>query len=335
MAELTLKSWRFRAEREQDWRRLEALLAKAERAGAAGLRRDELLEMPLLYRQALSSLSVARSISLDQRLTDYLEGLCTRAYFVVYGARSRWRERVGRFFLVDWPAAVQALWRETLVAFAISAAATLAAYLLVRGDPDWFYSFMDPGMASGRDPMATTASLRETLYARPGVAEGLSELAAFLFTHNAQIALFAFALGFALCLPTAALMVLNGGALGAFIALFVSRGLGYEAVGWLMIHGTTELFAIVLAGASGFSIGWAVTFPGARRRVDAAAEAGRRAATVMAGVVVMLFVAGLLEGFARQLVQVDLARYAIAGGVLAAWLGYFYWPRSSASGGAA
>jgi uncharacterized membrane protein SpoIIM required for sporulation len=205
--------------------------------------------------------------------------------------------------------------------------AAAVAYILVRQDPDWFYGFVQPGVASGRDPTATAASLRATLYQPEPVTEGLSRLAAFLFTHNAQIALFAFALGFALCLPTAALMVLNGGMLGAFLALFASRGLLFEAGGWLFIHGTTELFAITLAGAAGFSIGWAVAFPGERSRVDAAAEAGRRAATVMAGVVVMLFVAGLLEGFARQLIQADLARYAVAVGALAAWLAYLYWPR--------
>ena len=44
MAELHLKSWRFRAEREADWRRLETLLGKAEAGGAAKLKRDELLE---------------------------------------------------------------------------------------------------------------------------------------------------------------------------------------------------------------------------------------------------------------------------------------------------
>lgn len=327
MAELQLKSWRFRAEREADWRRLDALLVKAEAGGAGRLRRDELLEIPLLYRQALSSLSVARAISLDQSLVAYLESLCTRAYFFVYGARTRLPERLARFFLRDWPAAVQALWRETVVAIVISAVATVVAYLLVRRDPDWFYSFVEAGIASGRDPMATTQFLRETLYDKPTATEGLSALATFLFTHNAQIALFAFALGFAFCLPTAALMVLNGGMLGAFLALFISRGLGFEATGWLMIHGATELFAIVLAGAAGFSIGWAVAFPGDRSRVDAASEAGRRAATAMVGVVVMLLVAGLLEGFARQLVQVDLARYAVAIATLAGWLAYFYWPR--------
>lgn len=329
MAELHLKSWRFRAEREADWRRLETLLTKAETGGAARLRRNELLEIPLLYRQALSSLSVARAISLDQNLTDYLESLCTRAYLVVYGARTRMSERVAKFFLRDWPAAIRGLWRETLASFLISAAATATAYLLVRRDGDWFHSFVNPGLASGRDPSATTASLRETLYHDVTTGEGLSSLATFLFTNNAQVALFAFALGFAFCLPTAALMVLNGGMLGAFLALFISRGLGFEATGWLMIHGTTELFAIILAGAAGFSIGWAVAFPGDRTRVDAASEAGRRAATAMAGVVVMLFVAALLEGFARQLVQVDLARYAVAAAMLAGWLAYFYWPRRS------
>ncbi len=320
MAELQLKSWRFRAEREQDWRRLETLLNKAETQGVERLKRDELLELPLLYRQALSSLSVARSISLDQSLTAYLETLCTRAYFFVYGARTRWPQRVARFFVRDWPASIQALWRV--------AVGTVAAYVLVLRDADWFFSFVDPELAGGRDPMATTASLRETLYDKPDAADGLGAFATFLFTHNAQVALFAFALGFLLCLPTAALMLMTGGMLGAFVALFASRGLVAEEIGWLMIHGTTELFAIVIAGAAGFSIGWAVAFPGARSRVDAAAEAGRRAATAMAGVVCMLAVAGVLEGFARQLVTNDIARYAIAGVMLAGWLAYFYWPRA-------
>ena len=37
-----------------------------------------------------------------------------------------------------------------------------------------------------------------------------------------------------------------------------------ELGGWLIIHGSTEIFAIVLAGAAGFRIGWSVVFPGER-----------------------------------------------------------------------
>lgn len=323
MAELQLKSHRFRAEREADWRRLERLLDRAER-GPAKLTRAELLEMPVLYQQALSSLSVARSISLDSSLVGYLESLCTRSYFFVYGARTRLSERVGAFFVRDWPQAVRGLWRETLVSALLMVLATVVAFVLVQGDPDWFHSFVAPDLAQGRDPTASAADLRATLHHEVSVKEGLSTLAAFLFTHNTQIAIFAFALGFAFCLPTAALMIMNGCMLGAFLALFAGRGLGIEAGGWLMIHGVTELFAITLAGAAGFSIGWAAAFPGDRTRVDALAHAGRRAAVVMLGVIVMLLVAGLLEGFARQLIQDTLVRYLVAGATGVIWLGYFY-----------
>jgi len=110
-------------------------------------------------------------------------------------------------------------------------------------------------------------------------------------------------------------------------ALQAERGLGLNLFGWLMIHGMTELTAITLAGAAGFHIGWAVCFPGERRRVDAAVDASRPAAAVMGGVVVMLMVAGLLEGVARQVVQNDVARLSIAAATAVLWGAYFYWPR--------
>jgi uncharacterized membrane protein SpoIIM required for sporulation len=327
MAELQLKSHRFRAEREADWRRLESLLSRIEKGGARQLNRDELVEMPVLYRQALSSLSMARAISLDQGLIGYLESLCTRAYFFVYGTRSRPLERLAGFFLYEWPRAVQALWRETAVSAFLMVTGAVGAFLLVTRDPDWFYGFIPQALAAGRDPTATTQALRDTLYEKATAHEALSVLAAFLFTHNSQIALFAFALGFALCLPTAGLMMFNGAMLGAFLALFASRGLALQATGWMMIHGVTEMFAVTLAGAAGFSIGWAVAFPGERTRVDAAADAGRQGAAAMGGVVVMLFVAGLLEGFARQLIQNDGVRLSIAAASALAWGLYFYLPR--------
>jgi uncharacterized membrane protein SpoIIM required for sporulation len=124
--------------------------------------------------------------------------------------------------------------------------------------------------------------------------------------------------------PTALLLIYNGAILGAFVALFFERGLGFEVLGWLLIHGVTELFAIVLAGAAGFTIGGAVAFPGARSRVASAREAGKRAATIAMGCVVMLFLAALLEGFARQMINSDAVRYTIAATSLLLWLSYFH-----------
>ena len=321
-----LRSRHFRAEREAEWARLESLLARLERGSLARLTTDELVAIPALYHAALSSLSVARATSLDHALVDYLEDLSTRAYFLVYGTRTGLVTRLGRFFAHDWPAAARALWRETVVAWLALAGGALAAALLVYADADWFYAFVPAGLASGRDPAATTETLRSTLYDSETTGRyGL--FAAFLFTHNAQVAIAAFALGFAFCLPTAFLLAYSGAGIGAFGVLFASRDLGWGLGGWLAVHGVTELTAVALAGAAGFRIGTAIALPGSQTRLAAIGTAGRQAATLMAGVFVMLLCAGLLEGVVRQAVTSDAQRYAIAALTALAWYSYLYVPR--------
>jgi uncharacterized membrane protein SpoIIM required for sporulation len=326
MDQLVLKSHRFRAEREADWRRLETLLDRFEtQRGGATLSDDDVLAIPVLYRSALSSLSAARAVSLDQNLIAYLESLCTRAYFCVYGSRSTIADRVTAFLLRDWTLAVQAIWRETVVAGLLGLLGTLTAYFLVRSNSAWFYDFISAGLADGRDPEASTATLRDTLF-HPSGAQGLGVFSSFLFTHNSEVSLLAFALGFAVCLPTAFLLFENGLMLGALFAVYSAHGLGFDLGGWIFIHGVTELFAITLAGGAGFRIGWSLAFPGDKTRIDALKDAGRLAANVMVGVVVMLLFAGLLEGFGRQLITNTLARYAVAATTGVIWLSYFYRP---------
>lgn len=333
MSALQLRSTRFRAEREEAWLKLERLLARAETGGARAMTDEELVAIPALYRLALSSLSTARAISLDAALIDYLEALCGRAYFFVYGARASLPERLARFFRHDWPAAVRALWPETLAALAALALGALLAFTLVSRDPEWFYALIPEGLASDRSPASSTEDLRATLYGGGEAGRsGLGVFATFLFTHNAQIAIGAFALGFAFGVPSLLLLVANGAVLGAFLALFASRGLGAEAGGWLLIHGVTELFAAALAGAAGMSIGRALAWPGRRTRLRAAADAGRRAGAVVAGCVVMLVVAGMLEGFGRQIIIADAARYAVAAVTAVFWGAYFYRPRLGLDG---
>lgn len=330
MSEIQLKSQRFRREREADWRRLEAIVDKAEKRSASALSDAEILAMPVLYRSALSSLSVARATSLDQGLIGYLESLATRAYFFVYGARSTPQEQLAAFFRHDWPGGVRGLWRETLIAVALTVLGAAVAWWLIGSDSDWFFGFVDQGLADGRDPTASREALRATLYHDEG-AEGLSAFSTFLFTHNAQIALVAFALGFAFGAPTIILLLMNGAMLGAMLHVFIQKGLGFEFGGWLLIHGVTELFAIILAGAAGMKIGWAVAFPGHDSRLEALSGAGRSTGAAMVGVVLMLMCAGLLEGFGRQLIVNDLARYGVAAATALLWGLYFYGPRPTRS----
>lgn len=314
---------RFRHAHQAEWTRLDELITRMEKRSIRSLSDDDLLDLAGLYRSTVSSLSVARDTSLDRALITYLEQLCTRAYFQIYGVQTPAHRQVARFFARGWPEAVRALWRETLVCVVLTAGAAVLAFMLVRSDPSWFYSIIPQGLAEGRDPSASAEFLRSTLYDKP--KDGwLGVFATFLFTHNSQIAIFAFALGFAFAVPTILLILYNGLMLGAIVEVFAVKGLGPNIAGWLMIHGTTEIFAICIAGAAGLRIGTAIAFPGADSRIAAAVRAGRISATAMIGVVLMLAVAGLLEGIGRQTIDSDGLRALIGATMLAGWLVYFY-----------
>lgn len=323
---------RFRQAHEGDWERLDAIVTQMEKRSIRALGDDDLLALPGLYRTTLSSLSVARDTSLDRSLITYLEQLSTRAYFQIYGVQTPAHRQIARFFAKGWPDAVRTLWRETLFCAALFFGAALVAFLLVRNDPSWFYAMIPEGLASGRDPSASAAFLRSTLY--EGQKEWLLAFATFLFQHNSQVAIFAFALGFAFAVPTALLILYQGITLGALMAVFDSKGLGPNLAAWLSIHGTTEIFAICIAGGAGVRIGLAIAFPGRLARMESAIRAGREAATAMIGVVIMLAVAGVLEGVGRQTIVDDGTRLLVGGVALAAWLLYFYvWtPRKPADG---
>lgn len=318
-----LRSDRFRLEREPEWKRLEAIVKRMEQGRVRRLSDEDLLALPVLYRTAASSLSIARETSLDAALVQYLEALTQRAWFLVYGPRASLWSWFKRFLGGEWSASVRAIGGDILIALALMIAGTAVGWLLVASNPEWYYALVGSGFADERVPGASREVLRGTLFGNQG-QEGMSVFAAALFSNNAQVSILCFALGFAFGLPTMLLLIQNTALLGAMLWLYHGQGLLLDFVGWLSIHGTTELFAILLAGASGIHIGRAMAFPGNASVLDAAAAAGRRAAQVMAGVVLMLIVAALLEGFARQLVDSTPSRLIVGTFMLVFWIGYFF-----------
>jgi uncharacterized membrane protein SpoIIM required for sporulation len=323
IAAAALRSDRFRQAREGDWQRLERIVAQLEAGRLRSLSDEDLLALPVLYRTVASSLSVARETSLDAATLAYLEALVQRAWFQVYGPRQTLGTWFVRFLGGGWPAAVRGLGIDLAIAFAVMVAGTIVGWLLVASDVSWYGALFPGGGEDPRVPGASREVLQQTLFGAQGQS-GLGAFAAYLFSHNAQIAILAFALGFAFGVPSLLLLVQNTATLGAMLWLFHSQGLTVELIGWLSVHGTTELFAILLAGAAGLHIGRAIAFPGERAVLDAVAEAGRRAAVVMAGVVLMLLVAGLLEGFARQLIDDTAGRLVLGWSVFALWCSYFF-----------
>lgn len=316
-------SARFRREREPIWRELDKLVGEVERRGFGAIGPEALGRLPSLYRATLSSLSVARAAVLDRNLLDHLESLAARAHLCLCGPRERVPAAIGRYCRTVFPRAARAVRAPLLLASLVLALGFAIAFVLCQRDLELYWYFIDGSRAQGRDPTATTEELRATLFFEEQYDGGaLGFFAAWLWTHNSQVTLLAFGLAILGGVPGLLLLLVTGLELGAMSALFHDRGLAVEWWSWVLPHGVTELLAVLLGTAAGLHVAQGLVFAGPHGRLRAMAEHGKRAGPLLFGAMVMLFLAGNIEGVFRQTVQVVPVRYALVLLSALLWLVY-------------
>lgn len=323
-APATLKSVQFQQQREQTWLELEALVIRVEREGLKSLDAQSLSMLPILYRATLSSLSVARTISLDRELLQYLESLSTRAYLCLYSTKRSPLEALHAFFFGRWAAATWSLRSHIGLATLVFLLGCFAASYMTMETPELFYTFVDASYAQGRGPEVGAEALRRELFDQDSGTNGqLSRFASMLMTHNSKIGMLSFVLGAAFGLPTLYLLFKNGLVLGAFHGLYTMKGLSVELASWILPHGVTEILALLVCGGAGFYIAESIIFPGELTRRENLIRRSRTAGVVVLGSIFMFMLAGLIEGIFRQTVTSMPHRFALAGFTAAFWAFYF------------
>ena len=126
---------------------------------------------------------------------------------------------------------------------------------------------------------------------------GQTALAGGIITNNVTVTLVAFAGGLTAGVLTAVAMLFNGLILGTFAGLSWASGQFSRFVELVLPHGGLELSLIVVAGAAGLRLGWALIAPGRRSRADALVREARQSIQLALGSGLWLIVAGLVEGF--------------------------------------
>ncbi len=265
------------------------------------------------YQRASAHLSHARTAYGDPALSARLTDLVAEANSVIYGTRARTWSAVGRFFTTTFPAA---LWhaRRFVAVSALSLllpALALGAWL---GTSDRALDAAIPEEAQA----ALVQSEFEDYYSSAPAGQFATEVT----INNIQVSFYAFAAGILLCLGAVAILAFNGANVGVMAGLFVSAGQAGKFFGLILPHGLLELTAIVIAGAAGVQMGWAVIAPGDRRRADAVAEEGRRAVVLVIGLVLAFVVAGVIEAFVTPSGLSTAVRVGIGVAVEAVFLAY-------------
>jgi uncharacterized membrane protein SpoIIM required for sporulation len=276
---------RFVLTHRATWARLDELVARAGR-GLGRLSGAELDELVRLYQRVSTHLSYARTYYRDAALTAMLTRLVARASALVYGTRPRTLGAIARFFAATFPAAV---WESRR--FVAASAALFVVPALALG----LWLANSDAAVEASAPAKVRHAYVEREFENYYSSEPAAAFASQIFTNNVQVAILAFAVGIALCLPTALVLAINGANLGVAAGLFSAAGRDARFWGLILPHGLLEVTAICIAAAAGLRLGWALIDPGDRPRVAALADAGRRAIVIVLGLVVVFAVAGLIE----------------------------------------
>jgi uncharacterized membrane protein SpoIIM required for sporulation len=128
-----------------------------------------------------------------------------------------------------------------------------------------------------------------------------------IMSNNIWVSTMTFAGGITGGLLTAYALAMNGIDLGAVLGLYQSKGILSLILRFVAPHGVLELTAITFSGAAGLLIASAFLMPGAMTRREALIVRGRRAIRLVAATVLLLVVAGSIEGLLSPIPSWTLA----------------------------
>ncbi|GAB3616005.1 stage II sporulation protein M [Okibacterium endophyticum] len=271
----------YSAAHRADWDRLDALASKRSLSGAEA---DELIDK---YQSGATELSAIKSTAGSTIEGDRLSVTLSRARLRFTAASANMFSQLPRFFVLQLPAALYRLrWLTLAVAGATAVVATMWAVWVLN----------DPQVLANLGDTEQLRRLAEEEFIDYYSENPAASFAGQVWTNNAWIAAQCIAFGITgVWVPYVILQ--NAQNLGMTAAVLFSFGQGDTFFLYIAPHGMLELTAIFVAAAAGLRIFWAWVAPGNRTRGQALADDARALFTVVIGLILVLFVAGILEGF--------------------------------------
>ena len=263
---------------------------KAEKQGIKALDADEIRQLASLYRSTAADLARARTNQAGDLIMQELQALTTRGYTQIYqGSRRQEWQAIGSFYRWGFPAVVQQSRGYIALATGLFVIAALVS---------WWLAWRDPTFLAFVVPAHMIEQVRDRGELWMGSIVGIEPFASSnIMINNIKVSLAAVAGGMTGGLFTAFAMLFNGILIGTIGTLVGQNNLAFPFWAFVFPHGALELPAIFLAGGAGFLLARALLFPGVYRRSEALKLYGTQAAQLIYGIVPMLVMAGIIEGF--------------------------------------
>jgi uncharacterized membrane protein SpoIIM required for sporulation len=244
------------------------------------------------FIQLTDDLSYARTFYPESNLISYLNGLSAKTHALIYRNKKEKTSRLRTFWVTELPLALYQARKEFFWSLVIFLAAVLIGAVSAWQDDgflriilgDQYVNKTLDNIEKG-DPMA--------------VYKSMEPIPMFLIitANNIYVSFVVFIFGLFTSLGTTFFLFKNGLMLGAFQMFFMKKSLMTVSSLAIMIHGTIELSAIVLAGGAGILLGNSIFFPGTYPRATSFKQGVLKGTKIMLGLVPFFIIAGFLEGF--------------------------------------
>ncbi|WP_430810613.1 MULTISPECIES: stage II sporulation protein M [unclassified Carboxylicivirga] len=247
------------------------------------------------FIQLTDDLAYARTFYPGSHTLAYLNSLSQKTHQEVYRNKREKGSRLPRFFKIELPLVLHSARPYFLISLLIFIAAWTLGVVSALDDAGFVRAILGDSYVNMTldniergDPMAVYGQMGEL------------PMSFYIIFNNVNVSWNVFLYGFLTPLGAAYGLFQNGVMVGAFQAFFYQKNLLAVSTYAIMIHGTLELSAIVLAGGAGIMLGRYMLFPGTYPRKDAFIYGTLKGVKVMLPVTLLFFTAGILESFVTR-----------------------------------
>ncbi len=289
----------FLRQNADKWKEFESVLSKSSKYDP-----DKLAE---LYAELTSDLAFAQSQYPGSKSEQYLNGLSLKVHESIHRSKKENFSRLITFWTRELPEIYAYRQKELFYAFLVFIIACVIGWISQSYDTNFARVILGDGYVNMTlnniekgDPLAVYKDARQM------------DMFLGITFNNIRVSFNAFILGILTAFGTGYFLLVNGIMVGTFLNFFRNEDLLYEAIRVIMIHGTIELSAIVIAGAAGFVLGNSFLFPGTLSRTRNLINGAKEGVKMIIGLVPLFIFAGFLESFVTRLTEMpDWSSWAI------------------------
>jgi uncharacterized membrane protein SpoIIM required for sporulation len=269
------------------------------------------------FIELTDDLSYSKTFYPNSNTTKYLNDLTGLFHLKIYKNKKEKSNRIWNFWQFELPYLFRFYHRQFLYSLLFFVVFSLVGALSAKYDDtfvrlilgDGYVDMTNENIAKG-DPF--------------GVYKSSGEVSMFtrIAFNNIGVAFLTYVMGAFFSVGTVWLLMNNGIMLGAFESFLFSKHVGFKSLTVIFIHGTLELWAIVIAGAAGLILGNSILFPGTYSRLISIKKGGKDGLKIVLGLVPVFIVAAFLEGFVTRHDKMPLA---VSLSILAASIVFIIW----------